>query len=150
MQVAALYGFARSARVRFLCIAHVTNTMNQGGGLEKGGADGTTRAALSILGSAIERLYPAGCRWSGVNCLISLMPIDCSRQATRSTIISKLPDQHGARLPSGRSFEMTVNRSLRLKPAVTQPENVIKPVENHFIMRDADDRSILFDGDPSQ
>jgi uridine phosphorylase len=49
MEAAALYTFARAARVRVLCLAHVTNTMGQAGAdFEKGEADGT-EDALAIL-----------------------------------------------------------------------------------------------------
>ena len=49
MEAAALYAFAASAQARVLCLAHVTNTMGQGGDdFEKGEADGT-RDALSVL-----------------------------------------------------------------------------------------------------
>jgi uridine phosphorylase len=49
MEAAALYSFARTAGVSVLCLAHVTNTMGQGGDdFEKGEADGTADA-LSIL-----------------------------------------------------------------------------------------------------
>jgi uridine phosphorylase len=49
MEAAALYAFARAAGVSVLCLAHVTNTMGQGGDdFEKGEADGTADA-LSIL-----------------------------------------------------------------------------------------------------
>lgn len=49
MEAAALYSFARSAEVRVLCIAHVTNTMGQSGDdFEKGEADGTSDA-LAVL-----------------------------------------------------------------------------------------------------
>jgi uridine phosphorylase len=49
MEAAALYTFARSANVQVLCLAHVTNTMGQGGDdFEKGEADGT-RDALTVL-----------------------------------------------------------------------------------------------------
>jgi len=59
MEAAALYAFARSAGVRLLCLAHVTNTMGQDGeDFERGEADGT-RDALSMLGSIIEALRPA-------------------------------------------------------------------------------------------
>jgi hypothetical protein len=66
----------------------------------------------------------------------------------RFAIIS--PDQHGAPLDGGCSFKRRTLRSFGLKPAVAQPENVIEPIENHFIMGNADDRSILFDGYPAQ
>jgi uridine phosphorylase len=59
MEAAALYAFARSARMPLLCLAHITNTMGQGGAdFEKGEADGT-RDALSVLSTVIEALYPA-------------------------------------------------------------------------------------------
>lgn len=59
MEAAALYAFARSAGVRLLCLAHVTNTMGQDGAdFEKGEADGT-RDALSVLSSVIDALHPA-------------------------------------------------------------------------------------------
>jgi uridine phosphorylase len=49
MEAAALYAFARAAGVQILCVAHVTNTMGQGGqDFEKGEADGTDDA-LAIL-----------------------------------------------------------------------------------------------------
>jgi uridine phosphorylase len=49
MEAAALYTFARSAGVRVLCLAHVTNTMGQAGDdFEKGEADGA-REALAAL-----------------------------------------------------------------------------------------------------
>jgi uridine phosphorylase len=57
MEAAALYAFARSAKVSVLCLAHVTNTMGlDGADFEKGEADGT-RDALSVLGSVIEALH---------------------------------------------------------------------------------------------
>jgi len=59
MEASALYAFARSAGVRLLCLAHVTNTMGQDGAdFEKGEADGT-RDALSVLSSVVEALSPA-------------------------------------------------------------------------------------------
>jgi purine-nucleoside phosphorylase len=59
MEAAALYAFARSAGVRVLCLAHVTNTMGQGGDdFEKGEADGT-REALAALGIIITCLQGA-------------------------------------------------------------------------------------------
>jgi uridine phosphorylase len=59
MEAAALYAFGRSAGVRLLCLAHITNTMGQDGAdFEKGEADGT-RDALSVLSNMIEALYPA-------------------------------------------------------------------------------------------
>lgn len=49
MEAAALYTFAAAAGVKVLCLAHVTNTMGQGGqDFEKGEADGTTDA-LQVL-----------------------------------------------------------------------------------------------------
>jgi uridine phosphorylase len=57
MEAAALYAFARAARARLLCLAHVTNTMGQAGhDFEKGEADGTADA-LRILAAIAE-----GCR----------------------------------------------------------------------------------------
>ena len=35
MEAAALYAFASSARVQVLCLAHVTNSMGQGGDLKR-------------------------------------------------------------------------------------------------------------------
>jgi uridine phosphorylase len=59
MEAAALYTFARSAGVRVLCVAHVTNTMGQAGeDFEKGEADGT-REALAALGIIITCLHGA-------------------------------------------------------------------------------------------
>jgi purine-nucleoside phosphorylase len=59
MEAAAPYAFARSADVRILCLAHITNATGQDGAdFEKGEADGT-REALSVLGSVITALYPA-------------------------------------------------------------------------------------------
>jgi len=49
MEAAALYAFARRTGAQVLCLAHVTNTMGQGGlDFEKGEADGTTDA-LAVL-----------------------------------------------------------------------------------------------------
>jgi uridine phosphorylase len=49
MEAAALYSFAKAANVSVLCLAHVTNTMGQGGDdFEKGENDGTTDA-LQVL-----------------------------------------------------------------------------------------------------
>jgi uridine phosphorylase len=59
MEAAALYAFSRSAGVRLLCLAHITNTMGlDGADFEKGEADGT-RDAISVLSNVIEALYPA-------------------------------------------------------------------------------------------
>lgn len=56
MEAAALYAFARSAGVRVLCLAHVTNTMAQAGDdFEKGEDDGA-RDALAVLEAAIPAL----------------------------------------------------------------------------------------------
>ena len=50
MEAAALYAFARAKSADVLCLAHVTNTMAQGGDdFEKGEADGTVDA-LVVLG----------------------------------------------------------------------------------------------------
>jgi len=49
MEAAALYTFARVARVRVLCLAHVTNTMGQSGqDFEKGAMDGAAEALAVI------------------------------------------------------------------------------------------------------
>jgi uridine phosphorylase len=49
MEAAALYTFARMAKVRILCFAHVTNMMGQAGAdFEKGEADGTA-ASLAVI-----------------------------------------------------------------------------------------------------
>jgi len=56
MEAAALYAFARAAKVRVLCLAHVTNTMGLAGDdFEKGEADGA-RDALAVLGAVIAAL----------------------------------------------------------------------------------------------
>jgi uridine phosphorylase len=56
MEAAALYTFARTAGVRVLCVAHVTNTMGQAGDdFEKGEADGT-QAALAALAVIVAGL----------------------------------------------------------------------------------------------
>ncbi len=56
MEAAALYTFSRSAGVRVLCLAHVTNTMGQAGAdFEKGEADGT-RDALVALSAIVAGL----------------------------------------------------------------------------------------------
>ena len=53
MEAAALYTFARKARARVLCLAHVTNTMGQAEqDFEKGEADGTADA-LRILAAIV-------------------------------------------------------------------------------------------------
>jgi uridine phosphorylase len=53
MEAAALYAFARAAKRRVLCIAHVTNTMAQAGpDFEKGEADGTVQT-LRLLEAII-------------------------------------------------------------------------------------------------
>jgi len=54
MEAAALYTYAQTAKVKILCLAHVTNTMGQSGeDFEKGEADGTADA-LAVL-EAISR-----------------------------------------------------------------------------------------------
>jgi uridine phosphorylase len=59
MEAAALYAFAGSVKVQVLCIAHVTNTMGQGGDdFEKGEADGT-RDALIVLESLVAAFRTA-------------------------------------------------------------------------------------------
>jgi uridine phosphorylase len=56
MEAAALYSFAKARPARVLCLAHVTNTMGQGGqDFEKGEADGTADA-LSLLGVLVRAL----------------------------------------------------------------------------------------------
>jgi len=53
MEAAALYTFAHARGARVLCLAHVTNTMAQGGDdFEKGEADGTADA-LEVLGAIV-------------------------------------------------------------------------------------------------
>jgi uridine phosphorylase len=53
MEAAALYAFAHRAKAQVLCLAHVTNTMGQGGDdFEKGEADGTADA-LRLLAAII-------------------------------------------------------------------------------------------------
>jgi uridine phosphorylase len=62
MEAAALYTFAHSVGVPLLCLAHVTNTMGQGGAdFEKGEADGT-RDALAVLESVVASLHPGRLR----------------------------------------------------------------------------------------
>lgn len=54
MEAAALYTFARTAKARVLCLAHVTNTMAQGGDdFEKGEAAGAPDA-LAVLAAIIS------------------------------------------------------------------------------------------------
>jgi uridine phosphorylase len=54
MEAAALYTFARAARVQVLCLAHVTNTMGRAEqDFEKGDADGTADA-LRVLEALIS------------------------------------------------------------------------------------------------
>lgn len=56
MEASALYTFGKVAGVRILCLAHVTNTMGQGGDdFEKGEADGATDA-LKVLEKVIAAL----------------------------------------------------------------------------------------------
>jgi uridine phosphorylase len=60
MEAAALYTFARSAGVRVLCVAHVTNTMGQtGDDFEKGEAAGTREAfaALAVMIAGVQDPY---------------------------------------------------------------------------------------------
>jgi purine-nucleoside phosphorylase len=57
MEAAALYTFARSAGVRVLCLAHVTNTMGQvGDDFEKGEAEGAREAlaALAVIVAGVQ------------------------------------------------------------------------------------------------
>lgn len=57
MEAAALYTFARSAGVKILCLAHVTNTMGQTGeDFEKGELDGTAEA-LMVLGAIASHAH---------------------------------------------------------------------------------------------
>jgi len=59
MEAAALYAFAQSVGVSVLCLAHVTNTMGQGGAdFEKGEADGTSDA-LALLEGVVAALHQA-------------------------------------------------------------------------------------------
>ena len=37
-----------------------------------------------------------------------------------------------------------------LQPPIAQPENVIEPIQNHFVMSHDDNRSALINGDPTQ
>jgi uridine phosphorylase len=54
MEAAALYTFARAARARVLCLAHVTNTMGQAvQDFEKGEADGSADA-LRVLEAVVS------------------------------------------------------------------------------------------------
>jgi len=49
MEAAALYAFARARQAEVLCLAHVTNTMGQGGqDFEKGEANGTVDALAAL------------------------------------------------------------------------------------------------------
>ena len=55
-EAAALYCFARAARAKVLCLAHVTNTMGQNEqDFEKGEADGTADAlrVLEAISAAV-------------------------------------------------------------------------------------------------
>jgi uridine phosphorylase len=62
MEAAALYAFAQARGARVLCLAHVTNTMAQGGDdFEKGEADGTAEA-LAVLGALVKALGASGVR----------------------------------------------------------------------------------------
>jgi len=59
MEAAALYTFAAGRGARVLCLAHVTNTMAQGGNdFEKGEVDGTADA-LAVLGALVAALSSA-------------------------------------------------------------------------------------------
>lgn len=56
MEAAALYAFAAARGFKIICLAHVTNTMAQGGtDFEKGQDDGTVDA-LAVLGKMITAL----------------------------------------------------------------------------------------------
>jgi hypothetical protein len=63
MEAAALYTFARTAGVRVLCLANVTNQMGQtDDDFEKGEADGTRDArALIYAVSCSQILIPSAC-----------------------------------------------------------------------------------------
>ena len=57
MEAAALYAFARAAKARVLCLAHVTSTMGiTDEDFEKGEADGS-RDALAILETTVTALH---------------------------------------------------------------------------------------------
>ena len=59
MEAAALYAFAGARHARVLCLAHVTNTMGQGGqDFEKGEADGTADA-LAVLAAVTQSVRTA-------------------------------------------------------------------------------------------
>ena len=56
MEASALYAFACAANVKVLCLAHVTNTMGQGGDdFEKGIADGA-QDAFTVLAAVVAAL----------------------------------------------------------------------------------------------
>jgi len=58
MEAAALYSFARATGAQALCLAHVTNTMGQGGeDFEKGEADGAADA-LQVLEAILRTVQP--------------------------------------------------------------------------------------------
>lgn len=58
MEAAALYAFGHARGAQVLCLAHVTNTMAQGGDdFEKGEADGTAEA-LRVLAATVAALSP--------------------------------------------------------------------------------------------
>jgi uridine phosphorylase len=58
MEAAALYAFARKAKVAVLCLAHVTNRMGLSErDFEKGEADGTADA-LKLIGALAAALHP--------------------------------------------------------------------------------------------
>ena len=59
MEAAALYAFARSAGVRLLFLAHVTNTMGQAVKISRRAKPTEPGMSLSVLGSIIEALRPA-------------------------------------------------------------------------------------------
>lgn len=52
-------------------------------------------------------------------------------------------------MTGNRNFSMTGSGSLGLESAIAQPENAIEPIENHFVMRDANNRNILINGYPA-
>ena len=53
-------------------------------------------------------------------------------------------------LSDSRRFEIEASSGPGFEPTVAQPKYVIEPIENHFVVGDADDRSILIDRDLAQ
>ena len=50
---------------------------------------------------------------------------------------------------SGRVVAPSRLRSVGAQLAIAQPEDVIEPIQDHFVMGDDDDRGALIDGDPA-